>query len=60
MVLTQEEKDDIYITVSIELVRMFDILNNVYSRPEHKEKAQLINDLETSLRKDWEIFKLPA
>ena len=60
MVLTQEEKDDIYITVSIELVKMFDILNNVYSRPGDKEKAQLINDLETSLRKDWEIFKLPG
>ena len=60
MVLTQEEKDDISITVSIELVKMFDILANSYSRPDQAEEAQLIADIETSLRKDWEIFKLPG
>ena len=60
MALTQIEKDDVYITVSIELVKMFDVLTNAYSRPESKEKAQLIIDIEKSLRKDWEHFKLPA
>ena len=60
MALTQKEKGDVYMTVSIELVKMFDILTNTYSRPEQKDEAQLIADLEMSLRKDWEIFKLPA
>lgn len=60
MALIQEEKDDVYLTVSIELVKMFDILNNHYARPEQKEKVQLVADIEASLRKDREIFKLPG
>ena len=60
MALTEEEKDDVYLTVSIELVKMLDIFHNTYSRPDLKEQAQLVTELETSLRKDWEIFKLPA
>ena len=48
MVLTQEEKDDVYITVSIELVKMFDILNNVYSRPGDKEPPQRLGDIQTA------------
>ena len=60
MALTQDEKDDVYMTVSIELVRMFEILTNCYSKPHQTEKAELIADIETSLRKDWEIFKLPV
>lgn len=59
MPLTQFEKDDVYMTVSIELVRMFDILNNSYIRPHEIEKAQLIADIEKDLRANWEIFKLP-
>ncbi|MBP6002932.1 MAG: hypothetical protein KA746_05810 [Pyrinomonadaceae bacterium] len=60
MPLTQIEKDDVYLTVSIELVKMFDILNNAYVRPELKGKAKLVAEIEQSLRKDWEIFKLPG
>lgn len=60
MPLTQVEKDDVYLTVSIELVKMFDILNNAYVRPELKGKAKLVAEIEQSLRKDWEIFKLPG
>lgn len=59
MTLTQEEKDEVYMTVSIELVRMFDILNNAYSRRDQKDKALLILEIEDSLRRDWEHFKLP-
>lgn len=60
MVLTQAEKDDVYMTVAVELIKMFDILTNSYSKPDQTEQAQLIKDLEISLRKDWEIFKLPV
>ncbi|MEQ1643464.1 MAG: hypothetical protein ABL959_08495 [Pyrinomonadaceae bacterium] len=59
MALTQSEKDDVYVTVSIELVRMFDILANTYSRPGQAEKAQLIVEIEKDIRENWEIFKLP-
>ncbi|MBK7394188.1 MAG: hypothetical protein IPI64_12970 [Chloracidobacterium sp.] len=59
MALTQDEKDDVYMTVSIELVRMFDILTNTFAKPHQKEKAQLIVEIEKDLREKWEIFKLP-
>lgn len=59
MALTQDEKDDVYVTVSIELVKMFDKLSNTYFRPHETEKAQLIAEIEKDLRANWEIFKLP-
>lgn len=60
MPLTQDEKDDVYVTVSIELVKMFDILANLYIRPDQTDKAQLIADIETSVRAKWEYFKMPS
>ncbi|MBP6004569.1 MAG: hypothetical protein KA746_14135 [Pyrinomonadaceae bacterium] len=58
MAITQAEKDDVYLTVSIELVKMFDILSNHYARPELREKAHLVAHIEESQRKNWEIFTL--
>ena len=60
MALNQREKDFVYATVSIELVRMFDVLANSYSRPDETDEAKLIVEIEKSLRKDWELFQLPA
>ena len=60
MALNQREKDFVYATVSIELVRMFDVLANSYSRPDETDEAKLIVEIEKSFRKDWEIFQLPV
>ena len=60
MPLTQLEKDDVYVTVSIELVKMFDILTNVYIKPDQTREAQLIANIEIDIRKGWEHFKLPT
>ena len=60
MALTQDEQDDVYATVSVQLIKMFDILSNVYYKTEQVEQAQLIKDIEKSLRKDWERFKSQA
>lgn len=59
MTLSQGEKDDVYMTVSIELVNMFDILTNIYVKPHQTREAQLIADIKTDIRKGWEHFKLP-
>ena len=58
MAITQAEKDDVCLTVSVELVKMFDIFNNRYARPELREKAHLVAYIEESQRKDREILKL--
>ena len=60
MPLTQLEKDDVYVTVSIELMKMFDILTNVYIKPDQTREAQLIANIEIDIRKGWEHFKLPT
>lgn len=60
MALNQDQKDDVYMTVSIELVRMFDILLSTYDKPSQTEQLQLITDIEKDLRENWEIFKLPT
>ncbi|MBK7393875.1 MAG: hypothetical protein IPI64_11355 [Chloracidobacterium sp.] len=60
MALNQDQKDDVYMTVSIELVRMFDILLSTYDKPSHTEQLQLITEIEKDLRENWEIFKLPT
>lgn len=60
MQLTQLEKDDVYVTVSIELMKMFDILTNVYIKPDQTREAQLIANIEIDIRKGWEHFKLPT
>lgn len=60
MPLTQIEKDDVYVTVSIELMKMFDILTNVYIKPDQTREAQLIANIEIDIRKGWEHFKLPT
>lgn len=59
MALTQEEKEDVYLNVSIELVKMFDVLTNVYTKPGEAEQAQLVAEIEIDIRKGWEHFKLP-
>ena len=58
--MTQGEKNDVYMTVSIELVKMFDILTNVYVKPDQTKEAQLIADIEIDIRKGWKHFKLPT
>ena len=60
MNLTQDQKDEVYMTVSIELVRMFDILASTYDKPGNTEQLQLITDIEKDLRENWEILKLPG
>ena len=58
MALTKKEKVGVCQTVSIELERMFEVLENTYSRPNEIDEAKLIVIIEKSIRKDWEIFKL--
>jgi hypothetical protein len=60
MALTQDEKDEVYLTVSVELIKMFDILTNHYHKPDQTEQAQLIKEIEDSLRENWDHFKLPV
>ena len=58
MALTKKEKVGVCQTVSIELERMFEVLENTYSRPNEIDEAKLIVIIEKSIREDWEIFKL--
>ncbi len=59
MALTQQEREDVYLTVSAQLVKMFDILANVYFKPQNSERAQLVKDIEIEMRKCLEHFKMP-
>ncbi len=60
MALTKREKDDVYMTVAIEMGRMFDILTNVYTKPDQTREAKLIAKIEIDIRKGWDHFKLPT
>jgi len=60
MALTQDEKDDVYLTVSLELMKMFDLLSNLYHKPHLNERSRLIAEIEKNLTEKLENFKLPG
>lgn len=60
MSLTVNEKEDVHMTVSIELERMFDILTNVYHKPHLAEHSQHLVEIELQMKANWELFKLPG
>lgn len=59
MPLTDEEKDDLYMTVSIEMVRMFDVLTHLTMTRYGKDELKFINQIEQDIRNGWPEFRLP-
>lgn len=59
MVLSQEDKEDVYGTVSIELMRMFDRLSHIYRISDQTEHAELIREIETDIRKCSDFLEMP-
>jgi len=60
MALTKKEKDEVYATAEIELLRTFERLSSLYSKPEKKDKARLMAEIERNVRKNLEQFKPPG
>jgi hypothetical protein len=57
MPASQIDRDDVLITVSIEMERMFTILTNYYSRPGDRIHARYLEQIEAELKKAFESVK---
>ena len=60
MILTQTERDDVYSTVTIEMSRMFEILESLYPSPEEREKFLLMANIEKAITANWQQLLVPA
>ena len=60
MSLIEQEKHEIYVTISIQLAEMFDSVSNIYSKPGETEKVKLISDIEAEICEGWKNFQRSA
>lgn len=59
MRLTKLERDDVYSTVTIEMSRMFEILDRLYETTAEKEKALLMQQIDKAVTAGWKGLILP-
>ena len=52
------DRDDVLMTLSIEMQRMFTVLSDFYSGPEQKERLLLLNKTETKLKSCIESLRV--
>lgn len=57
MTLTEQEKHEVYVTISIQLAEMFDTVQHIYAKPGETEKVKLISDVEAGICEGWKDFQ---
>lgn len=57
MQLTERERREVYVTVSIQLAEMFDVVSNAYSKPWETERRKLILEIESEICDGWKNFQ---